>query len=165
MQQLSVYCTGGTIDKVYFDALSDYRVGEPQIERVFQTANVTFDYKITSVLQKDSIELTDEDRDSLYELIAIDECPRILITHGTDTMTETAKVLKTIPGKTIVLTGAMSPARFQESDATFNIGVAVGAVSTMPPGCYLAMNGRVFKAGKVRKNREEGWFEETDEGE
>ena len=86
----------------------------------------------------------------------------VVITHGTDTMSITAEALKDIKGKTIVLTGAMAPARFRETDAVFNIGCATGAVQAMPPGVYIAMNGQIFPAGKVRKNLEARCFEATD---
>jgi L-asparaginase len=86
---------------------------------------------------------------------------RIVVTHGTDTMIQTAKALQGIPDKTIVLTGAMQPARFHETDAVFNIGTAIGAVQSLPPGVYIAMNGRIFRPDRVRKNVAAGCFEEA----
>ena len=156
---IQVFSCGGTIDKVYFDANSEYEVGEPQIMAIFQEANVGFDYSVKQLMRKDSLEMTDQDRMAVRR--AVEECPSslILITHGTDRMPETALALTGISQKTIVLTGSMTPARFQRSDAEFNIGCAVGALMSLPEGVYIAMNGCIFPAGKVRKNRQVGRFE------
>ena len=160
--KIKILTTGGTIDKVYFDAKSEYEVGPPQIVEILQEAHVTVDYTVESVLSKDSLDMTDDDRQSLRRRILADPCERILITHGTDTMIQTALSLRGIPEKTIVLTGSMQPARFKVTDAVFNIGTAMGAVQSLPPGVYLAMNGRVFDPAQVRKNRKENRFEEID---
>ncbi|MCR9199698.1 MAG: asparaginase domain-containing protein [Planctomycetaceae bacterium] len=157
--QIRIYSCGGTIDKVYFDARSDFTVGEPQIKIVFDDAIVAFDYDIESLMRKDSLEMTDEDRQLVRERVAADPARHILITHGTDTMANTAEALMGIPDKVIVLTGSMIPARFRVTDAVFNIGCAVGVLQSKPPGVYLAMNGRAFDAGNVRKNRAEQRFE------
>ena len=156
---LLVLTTGGTIDKVYFDASSEYEVGEPTVPHVFRESGVTLEWRLLPLLRKDSLEITAGDREEIRR--ACGEAPetRILLTHGTDTMCETAAALAGIPGKTIVLTGALAPARFRVTDAVFNLGLALGAVQSLPPGVYLAMNGTVFPAGKVRKNREAGRFE------
>lgn len=151
--------TGGTIDKVYFDALSEYQVGPPQVLEVLQEGHVAFEFEVESVLQKDSLELTPADRQLIREHILRAACPRIVVTHGTDTMVETALALDGIPDKTIVLTGSLQPARFRNTDAVFNIGTAIGAVQSLPPGVYLAMNGRVFDPRHVRKNRAQQTFE------
>jgi L-asparaginase len=152
--------TGGTIDKVYFDAKSEYEIGTPQVAEVLEGANVAFEFEIESVLAKDSLEMTDGDRQLIRERVMASGCERIVVTHGTDSMAETARVLLDVPGKTIVLTGAMQPARFRDSDAVFNIGVAVGAVASLPHGVYLAMNGCIFDPRRTRKNREKNRFEE-----
>ena len=152
--------TGGTIDKIYFDAKSEYEIGFPQIAEVLKGANVTFDFDIEQVLAKDSLEMTDDDRRLIRERVLATSCEKVVITHGTDSMVDTARVLLDVPGKTIVLTGAMQPARFRDSDAVFNIGVAVGAVGSLPHGVYLAMNGRIFDPRTTRKNREKNRFEE-----
>lgn len=154
-----VLSTGGTIDKVYFDASSEYEIGEPTVPHVFREAGVALEWRVHSLLRKDSLEMTDEDRALIRQ--ACEDAPesRILITHGTDTMSLTAEALVGIPGKTIVLTGALAPARFKVTDAIFNLGLALGAVQSIPSGVYLAMNGTIFEAGKVRKNREAGKFE------
>lgn len=159
---IKILTAGGTIDKVYFDAKSEYEVGPPQIVEILREAHVTLDYAVESVLCKDSLDMTDEDRQSLRRRVAADPCTRIVITHGTDTMIHTALDLRGIPEKTIVLTGSMQPARFKVTDAVFNIGTAVGAVQSLPPGVYLAMNGRVFDPARVRKNVAENRFEEID---
>jgi L-asparaginase len=158
--RISVYTVGGTIDKVYFDARSAYEVGSPEVTRLFARAKTTFDFAVTEIARKDSLELTQQDRDTLRARVATDPCSWILITHGTDTMTETARVLAGIPGKTIVLTGALEPARFIDSDAPFNLGMAVAAVQTCAPGVYIVMNGHVFEAARVRKNLQTNTFEE-----
>ena len=150
---IKILTTGGTIDKIYFDQKSAFEVGEPQIGDVLKEANVTIDFEVVSLLRKDSLELTDADRQSIRAAVAEDERhSRFIITHGTDTMTETARALLDLPTKTIVLTGAMQPARFRTTDAIFNIGCAVSAVQLLPPGVYIAMNGRIFDPLHARKN-------------
>ena len=156
---ISIYTTGGTIDKVYFDAKSDYKIGSPQIVDILQESNVTFTYETTTLFSKDSLEMTDEDRSAIADAVARDTSNRILITHGTDTMVDTGQALLHIPDKTIVLVGSLSPARFKNSDAVFNIGVAVSAVQLLDPGVFIAMNGCIFESTKVRKNRAENRFE------
>ena len=156
---VQIFSCGGTIDKVYFDANSAYEVGEPRIVEIFRRANVSFEYSIESLMRKDSLEMDDADRLLIRSRIEASEHRRFLITHGTDTMPETAKVLVGLHDKTIVLTGSMTPARFEASDAEFNIGCAVGALQMHRPGVYIAMNGCIFAAGQVRKNREAGRFE------
>lgn len=156
---LLVMTVGGTIDKVYFDASSEYKVGEPTVPHIFQSAGVSLDYTLLPLMRKDSLEMNDEDRALIRSACEQADESRILITHGTDTMAETAETLIGIEGKTIVLMGAMAPARFRETDAVFNVGCATGAVQALPPGVYIAMNGRVFPAGKVRKNRLARCFE------
>ncbi len=157
--EVKIFTTGGTIDKVYFDAKSAYEVGDPQIVDILREANVTIDWELETLFRKDSLELTEADRALIVEKVRQEACPRILITHGTDTMIETAKALQGIPGKTIVLVGSLSPARFKSSDAAFNVGFALAAVQTLPPAVYIAMNGRIFHPDRVRKNREANCFE------
>ena len=152
--------TGGTIDKIYFDALSQFEVGESQVKHILTEGKVDFDYEIVPLLQKDSLEMTDADRSKLRDYIANDAASRFVVTHGTDTMPATAKVLDGLDGKTIILTGALTPARFKTTDAIFNVGMAVAAAQTAAPGVYIAMSGQVFPAGRVRKNRAENRFEE-----
>ncbi|MBA4162813.1 MAG: asparaginase [Novosphingobium sp.] len=154
-----VLTTGGTIDKNYFDALSEYQIVESGIPALLKEARVALPHRVVEVMRKDSLELTDEDRLAIAQ--AAREAPeaRIVITHGTDTMTQTAAVLAAqVPGKTICLTGALSPARFAETDAPFNLGMAFACVQTAPPGVYIAMSGEVFDGLKVRKDRAAGKF-------
>ena len=157
--RIRVITAGGTIDKVYFDDASAFDVGDPQVGPLFKEANVTFDYVVESVLQKDSLHMTDEDRDLIRARVTAAPESLILITHGTDTMTATAARLADLPGKVIVFTGSMVPARFRQTDAFFNLGCAVGALQVLPPGVYIAMNGRVFPAAEVKKNRAQSRFE------
>jgi len=154
--------TGGTIDKIYFDALSQFEVGESVVQHILTDALVDIEYDVVPLFQKDSLEISDTDRKVLLDYIAADDATRYVITHGTDTMPETAAVLSDLDGKTIVLTGALTPARFRTTDAVFNVGMAVAAAQVAEPGVYIAMSGQVFEAGAVRKNRAENRFEATD---
>ena len=157
--RIKIFTTGGTIDKIYFDANSEFQVGEPQIAEVLTEAKVTFAFEVESVLRKDSLDMTDADRQLIRARVAQDACERILVTHGTDTMIHTALALRDIPGKTIVLTGAMQPARLRVSDAFFNIGFAIAAAQLLPPGVYVAMNGAIFDPRSARKNVAKHQFE------
>ena len=158
--KIKIFAVGGTIDKVYFDQLSEYQVGLPNAKEILDGLPITFEYEVESLLRKDSLDMDEADRQLVYDCVAADPCPKIIVTHGTDTMIETGKKLSDLRGKCIVLTGAMEPARFKSSDAVFNVGVAVGAVSSLPDGVYLAMNGRIFDPFKCRKNREQHTFED-----
>ena len=158
-EPILILTTGGTIDKIYFDARSAYSVGAPQITDILQVVGITFPYTIETLLAKDSMELTPEDRDTIRNRILKSDERQILITHGTDTMRDTARHLQDIDAKTIVLVGALMPARFKFSDAEFNIGFAMAAVQALDPGTYLAMNGRIFDPAHVRKNFDENCFE------
>ncbi len=160
--KIAIFTTGGTIDKIYFDAKSDYHVGDPQIKVILEKVGATIDYEVTEIFQKDSLDITDEDRQTILNYVVGAQTENIILTHGTDTMVETANVLKQFAiGKTIVLVGSLTPARFRESDAEFNIGVAVGAVQALSEGVYIAMNGQIFNPDMVRKNRAQNRFEET----
>ncbi len=159
MEELLVVTTGGTIDKIYFDDKSDYQVGDPQIGRILEELGVAFRFRVIPILRKDSLHISDADRELVRVTIAAQPCRHVLVTHGTDSMVETARVLASIPDKTIVLTGALNPARFRGSDAEFNIGTAVGAVQSLPPGVYIAMNGRIWDPARVRKNVDANRFE------
>ncbi len=110
---LEIFTTGGTIDKQYFDAKSDFQVGDPQIVELLHEANITLDCRVSPLLRKDSLELTDADRELVYQAVTDSKATQIVITHGTDTMIETGKTLSGIDSKTIVLTGSMQPARFR----------------------------------------------------
>lgn len=153
-----VLTTGGTIDKQYFDALSEYQISDSVIAGLLRVARVRQPFEVVELMRKDSLELTDEDRATIRERVASATASRIVITHGTDTMTETARALADVSGKTIALVGALAPARFAESDATFNLGMAFACVQAAAPGVYITMNGTVFPALKVVKDREAGAF-------
>jgi L-asparaginase len=157
-EPIVIVTTGGTIDKAYFDALSAYQIGEPMVKKLLQVGNVTQPYQVVELLRKDSLEMTEADRTMLCQTVAILDSARVVVTHGTDTMTDSAAALAKITGKTIVLTGALSPARFAESDATFNLGMAFAAVQCLPHGVYIAMNGQVFDGDAVRKDRAQARF-------
>ncbi|MDE2619950.1 MAG: asparaginase [Sphingomonadales bacterium] len=154
-----VLTTGGTIDKAYFDALSEYRIEESAVPELLRRARVTAPFRVTELMRKDSLELTDADRALI--VAAVREAPegRVVITHGTDTMTTTAAaVAAAVPDKTVVLTGALAPARFAESDAAFNLGMAFAAAQAAGPGVWIAMSGQVFDGLHVRKDRAAGRF-------
>jgi L-asparaginase len=158
---IAIFTTGGTIDKVYFDAKGGYEVGAPMVEQILEHGRVSDAIPIVKLLRKDSLEMSQGDRAIIRDAIATSDVTRIIVTHGTDTMVDTADMLKGIPGKTIVLTGALQPGRFADSDAPFNLGMAVAAVQVLPPGVYLVANGTVFTAGRVRKNGALNRFEKV----
>lgn len=162
-QPILVLTTGGTIDKNYFDALSEYQIVDSGIPALLKEARVALPFRVVELMRKDSLELTGADRALIAS--AAREAPesRIVVTHGTDTMTETAKVLAAeVPDKTIVLTGALSPARFAETDAPFNLGMAFATAQVAAPGVYIAMSGEVFDGLKVKKDRAAGKFVAVD---
>ena len=152
--------TGGTIDKDYPKTKNGwaFEINEPAVKRILEKVNCSFKYSIISLLKKDSLEINSEDR-----LLILSKCneakeDKIIITHGTDTMNITANYLKEIKNKTIIITGAMRPERFSNSDAAINIGVAIGAIQTLPKGIYIAMNGLVIPHHKMVRNKETGQF-------
>ena len=159
MQHLTIVTTGGTIDKIYFDDKSTFQIGEPQIGDILDTLGVAFTFEVLPVLRKDSLHMDDTDRRTIRAAIEAQPHRHALVTHGTDTMVETAKALEGLAGKVVVLTGALNPALFKGSDAVFNIGCAVGAVQSLDDGVYIAMNGRVWDPATVRKNRDANRFE------
>ena len=159
ISKLLIITTGGTIDKIYFDDKSDYQIGEPQISQILHAMHVAFDFEVSSLMRRDSLHMNDSDRKLIRDAVAASDAGHVLITHGTDTMIETAAALQDIDNKTMVLTGALNPARFRDSDAVFNIGCAVGAAQSLPPGVYIVMNGKVWDPKKVRKNRRDNRFE------
>lgn len=159
--QLTIFTTGGTIDKVYFDAKGGYTVGEPMVTQILANARVASAVEVVELLRKDSLEFTDTDRERVVAAVAASRAAQIVITHGTDTMVETGLALRSVPGKTIVLTGALQPARFTDSDAAFNLGMAIAAAQAMPHGVYIAANGQVFDVLRVRKNHDAGRFESS----
>ena len=156
---IQIICCGGTIDKVYFDAKSSYQVGNPAASDILSRAKVILPPPI-SVCKKDSLDMDDNDRNLVLNAISQSNCQRFLICHGTDTITQTARhVTPACQTKTAVFVGSFLPAVFKDSDADFNLGFALAATQLLPPGVYVAMNGDVFDASNVRKNRDAGRFE------
>lgn len=150
---IDIFTTGGTIDKVYFDALSEFQIGPTAIPDLLRENNVHVPHRVTPLMRKDSLELTDVDRETIRAAVAASDATRVLVTHGTDTMVVTGRVLAGIEGKTIVMTGSMQPASVRASDAEFNVGFALAAVQTLPPGVYVAMNGMIFDPERAVKDR------------
>ena len=159
---IAILTTGGTFDKIYFDANSEYSIGEPCISSILDEGNVTSEFRIKSILKKDSLDINQKERELIKRSVIECEEEKIIITHGTDTMVETAKFLEEIKDKTIVLTGSMQPARFKKTDAIFNSGFAFAAALSLENGIYIAMNGRIFNSSNVRKNIDLGRFEGKD---
>jgi len=157
--KVAILTTGGTFDKVYFDANSEYSIGEPCISSILDEGNVTSNYRVQSILKKDSLDITQDEREVIKKSVKECDEDRIIITHGTDTMVDTAKFLEDIEEKTIVLTGSMQPARFRKTDAIFNSGFAFAAALSLENGVYIAMNGKIFNSNNVKKNIDLGKFE------
>jgi L-asparaginase len=162
---IHVFTTGGTIDKVYFDAQSAFEVGDATVEEIFRVAGMAVETRVEALLRKDSLDLDDADRARIADAVAASPAEHVLVTHGTDTMAATARVVadalarRSVAPKTVVFVGSLAPARFRASDAEFNVGFAAAAVQTLPPGVYVAMNGRVFDPHHVRKDRANNRFE------
>ncbi|MCM0613528.1 asparaginase [Marinobacter sediminum] len=158
---IQIFTVGGTIDKVYYDANSEFEVGHSLLPELLSESNIHEGYRLRELMRKDSLEIDDSDRQAILQAVEACDCERIVITHGTDTMADTASILSSLKDKIIVLTGAMQPARMRRTDAIFNIGFAWASVQLLPPGVYIAMNGELFEAGAVRKNLKAQRFERT----
>ncbi len=154
---------GGTIDKDYPRTLKGYafEIGEPAVKRILEKAHPSFDSEVISLLRKDSLDLTEKHRNKILEACQKTAADKVVVTHGTDTMIETARKLSKIKNKAIVLTGAMKPEKFSDSDASFNVGGAVGALNVLSNGVYIAMNGRVLPWNEVKRDERTGRFEES----
>ena len=152
--------TGGTIDKDYPKQSKGYafEITEPAVKRILEKINPSFEYEIISLVKKDSMDLNVKDKKKIFEECEKAKTDKIIITHGTDTMIETAKFLAEVKNKTIILTGAFKPEKFTNSDADFNVGVAVGALNVLGYGIYISMNGRVYKYNEVIREKETGKF-------
>lgn len=161
MNTLALVTMGGTIDKDYFDALSDYKVVESIVPVLMKRICSSVEVSHFEICRKDSLELNVQDRAALKKCILDLPQDKVLVTHGTDTMVDTALALGIVAEKTIVFTGAMRPARFLDTDALFNVGVALGALQSNDGGTFIAMSGQVFRPELVRKNRAEQRFEST----
>ena len=156
---IEIITTGGTIDKVYFDKKSDYQVGDPFIGDLLTKMNVNIDYKISPLMRVDSLDMNDFDREKILNHILKSSYDKILITHGTDTIVDTAIYLSKLKNKTVVLTGSLKPALFIDNDAILNIGCAFTSVQNLSKGVYIIMNGQVFEPNNCRKNIDENIFE------
>ncbi|MDD5050838.1 MAG: asparaginase domain-containing protein [Candidatus Pacebacteria bacterium] len=154
--------TGGTIDKDLPKVSKGYafEIGAPAVIKILGRIKPNFEYEIVPLLQKDSLDLNAKDREKILKACQNAKGNKIVVTHGTDTMTKTAKVLSKIKNKTIVFTGASRPEKFADSDAMFNVGAAIMAASLLPSGVYIAMNGKVHEWSKTRKDTKTGQFVE-----
>lgn len=156
---LEILTTGGTIDKVYFDKKSNYEVGDPFVEELLHKMNVNISFKVKSLMRIDSLDMNDIHREEILNYIMNSNANNFLITHGTDSIVETAIYLKKISDKTIVLTGSLKPAIFIDNDAIFNVGSALTSAQILKKGVYIVINGQVFNPDNVRKNLEKNIFE------
>ena len=158
---IRIFITGGTFDKEYNELTGQLFFKDSHLPEMLDLGRNLVSVEIRTLMMVDSLEMTDDDRSLIAEHCIKSPEDMIIITHGTDTMTNTAQVLaQRIKNKTIVLTGAMIPYKFGSSDGLFNLGSAMAFVQTLSPGVYVIMNGRYFNANNVRKNRETGEFEE-----
>jgi L-asparaginase len=159
---IRVLVTGGTFDKEYDELSGRLYFKETHLPEMLKLARARLEVRVETLMMVDSLDMTDADRARIVERCRTSPEERLVVTHGTDTMAETARALEAgAPGKTVVMTGAMIPWAFGSSDGLFNLGSALSFAQVLPPGVYVAMNGRVFPAASVRKNRETGVFEET----
>ncbi len=162
-ERIRVFVTGGTFDKEYNELTGELYFQDSHLPEMLRLGRCHLEVETRTLMMIDSLEMTDDDRRLIAEHCRNVPEKRIVITHGTDTMTATAEMLaREVPGKTIVLTGAMVPYKFGSSDGLFNLGSALAFAQTLPPGVYVAMNGRWYPHDRVRKNRETGMFEERE---
>ena len=160
--KIKIFATGGTFDKEYNELNGELFFKETHLQEILSLGRSRVPVEIQMIMMKDSLHMTDEDRKILVENCLKTPEQKIIITHGTDTMVETARALAAqVKNKTIVLTGALIPYKFGSSDGLFNLGSALAFVQTLSPGVYIAMNGRCFNWDNVRKNKQLGEFEEN----
>jgi len=157
---IRIFVTGGTFDKTYDEITGRLTFGDTHLGEMLRLGRSRVEVSVRTLMMIDSLEMTDEDRQIIVHNCEQCDEARIVVTHGTDTIVDTAAALARVPGKTIVLTGAMVPYAFGSSDGLFNLGSALSFAQVLPPGVYIAMNGRHFAWDRVRKNRETGVFEE-----
>jgi L-asparaginase len=161
-EPIRLFVTGGTFDKEYDELSGRLYFKDTHVHEMLRLARCRVETHVQTLMMIDSLDMTDADRAAIVESCQNTAEQRIVITHGTDTMAETARaLLAAATGKTVVLTGAMVPYAFGSSDGLFNLGSALSFAQVLPPGVYVAMNGRVFAGDRVRKNRQGGVFEET----
>ena len=159
---IRVFVTGGTFDKTYDEIEGTLAFADTHLPEMLRLGRCHLDVSVRTLMMIDSLAMTDDDRSIVVHNCRTCEEPRIVVTHGTDTMVETAAALAAgVSGKTIVLTGAMVPYAFGSSDGLFNLGSALSFAQTLPPGVYIAMNGRHFAWHQVRKNTTTGVFEDV----
>lgn len=160
-EKVVVLTTGGTIDK-YYSVAGELEIDQPTVGPILEQAATNLETEVRSVVAIDSLDMTDEHREVLAQALTDADERRVVVTHGTDTMPETADFLRQRPeaieGKTIVLTGAMQPSCMRLTDAPFNVGAAVASAQLLEPGVYISMSGRIFEAGSVAKDRSRGVF-------
>jgi L-asparaginase len=160
---IRILITGGTFDKEYDEIHARLVFTESHLPEMLRLGRCRLDLHVRTIMMIDSLDMSDADREVIAQNCRQCDEVRIVVTHGTDTMVETARVLADrAAGKTIVLTGAMIPYAFGSSDGMFNLGSALSFAQVLPPGVYVAMNGQCFAWDKVRKNRQTGVFESTD---
>lgn len=159
-EPIRLFVTGGTFDKEYDEIHGTLEFRDTHLPEMLELGRARLDVRVRTLMMIDSLEMTDADRAAIAKNCADVPETHIVITHGTDTMVETARVLaERVAGKTIVLTGAMIPIAFGSSDGLFNLGGALALVQVLPPGVFITMNGRIFEWDAVRKNRDTGVFE------
>ena len=164
MQRIRIFITGGTFDKEYNELTGELYFKDSHLPEMLKLGRSNLDLEVRTLMMIDSLQMTDDDRQIILQQCRKVPESRIVITHGTDTIVRTAEMLaQDVTGKTIVLTGAMIPYKFGSSDGLFNLGSALAFAQTLPPGVYVAMNGRYFPWNRVRKNRQTGMFEESDD--
>jgi L-asparaginase len=165
VEPIRIFVTGGTFDKAYNELTGELFFKDSHLPEMLKLGRCNLDVEVRTLMMIDSLHMTDDDRQIILQHCRNAPESRIAITHGTDTMVETAGVLaRGVGDKTIVLTGAMIPYKFGSSDGLFNLGSALAFAQTLPPGVYVAMNGRCFAWNRVRKNRKTGMFEEAEAG-
>jgi len=158
--RIKIIITGGTFDKEYNELTGELFFKDTHLPEMLRLGRCILDVDVKTFMMMDSLEMTDEHREQISTYCKKSKEKNIVITHGTDTMSDTAKYLsKHVANKTIVLTGAMVPYKFGSSDGLFNLGCALAFVQTLSPGVYVAMNGKYFHADEVRKNKQKGIFE------
>ncbi len=164
MATLCILVTGGTFDKQYNELAGTLTFGDTHVPEMLRLGRSRIDVAVRQLMMVDSLDMTDADRRAIANACSAASEHRIVVTHGTDTMVETARTLaERLPasaGKTVVLTGAMVPYAFGSSDGLFNLGSALSFAQALPSGVYIAMNGRCFEWSAVRKNRATGVFEQ-----
>jgi L-asparaginase len=157
---ICIFVAGGTFDKTYDEIRGALTFGDTHLPEMLRLGRSRVDVSVRTLMMVDSLDMTDADRDLIVRSCVQCSESRIVITHGTDTMVETARAIAAgIEGKTVVLTGAMIPYAFGSSDGLFNLGSALSFAQILPPGVYIAMNGQHFQWDRVRKNRDTGAFE------